>query len=192
MHLNIHLTRQSDDDWALKIKCVDEETFAATLAAFKAAIPSLHRKFDFVQRCWVINGGGNEHLERYLAAMRNLYKADVSFDTQVPPGGERTTADEAEKTNEASQTNPHQKKHHRQERHRGHRPRDLAPAIEILIAEAYDTLYLRPGAPLPLVRAAYRALAKMYHPDAGGDTRKMSEINNAYHLLTAECTERAA
>ncbi|MCL2619377.1 MAG: DnaJ domain-containing protein [Defluviitaleaceae bacterium] len=29
----------------------------------------------------------------------------------------------------------------------------------------------------------YRKLAKQYHPDNGGDTQKMSEVNNEYHEL---------
>ena len=33
------------------------------------------------------------------------------------------------------------------------------------------------------IRRQYRVLAKKYHPDTGGDTEKMEQINNAYKLL---------
>lgn len=51
------------------------------------------------------------------------------------------------------------------------------------VEQAYATLWLRSGAPEPVVRAAYRALAQMYHPDIGGDTALMARINAAYALL---------
>lgn len=50
-------------------------------------------------------------------------------------------------------------------------------------ADAYKTLWLRPGAPQELVRSAYRTLAKLHHPDAGGDTRQMQRINAAFEQL---------
>jgi DnaJ-class molecular chaperone len=33
------------------------------------------------------------------------------------------------------------------------------------------------------IRKQYRYLAKKYHPDVGGDARKMEQINAAYKLL---------
>ncbi|HEU5317658.1 MAG TPA: DnaJ domain-containing protein [Chloroflexota bacterium] len=51
------------------------------------------------------------------------------------------------------------------------------------LARAYTTLWLRPGAPLGVVKAAYRALAQQYHPDAGGDALAMRRLNEAYETL---------
>lgn len=51
------------------------------------------------------------------------------------------------------------------------------------LTRAYAQLWLRPGAPLPVVKAAYRALAAQYHPDAGGDTVAMTRLNDAYETL---------
>ncbi len=48
---------------------------------------------------------------------------------------------------------------------------------------AYAALHLLPSAPPEVVTAAYRALAKKVHPDAGGHTRKMQKLNEAYALL---------
>jgi curved DNA-binding protein CbpA len=44
-------------------------------------------------------------------------------------------------------------------------------------------LWLRPGAPWPVVKAVYRSLAAVHHPDRGGDPVKMQEINAAYAVL---------
>ena len=47
----------------------------------------------------------------------------------------------------------------------------------------YAALYLRPNAPPELVKAAYRTLAVLYHPDKGGDEELMKRVNVAYAQL---------
>ena len=56
------------------------------------------------------------------------------------------------------------------------------------VARAYATLWLRPGAPLAVVKAAFRALAAQYHPDAGGDALAMRRLNDAYETLRRSLT----
>jgi len=52
---------------------------------------------------------------------------------------------------------------------------------------AYSKLYLLPGAPVEVVRAAYKALAMRYHPDRpGGDAQKMRELNEAVAEIVDE------
>ena len=48
---------------------------------------------------------------------------------------------------------------------------------------AYAALHLLPTAPPVLVRAAYRTLATLHHPDRGGDTATMVALNAAYAQL---------
>jgi hypothetical protein len=43
----------------------------------------------------------------------------------------------------------------------------------------YRTLHLLPSAPPPLVEAAYKCLARLSHPDAGGSTEDMQQLNAA-------------
>lgn len=50
-------------------------------------------------------------------------------------------------------------------------------------ADKYAALHLLPTAPPELVKAAYRCLAMLNHPDRGGDTRAMQAINEAYEAL---------
>ncbi len=52
------------------------------------------------------------------------------------------------------------------------------------IASPFQTLYLLPNAPPEVVKASYKALAKIYHPDAQGDGEKMIAINRAFEIIT--------
>jgi hypothetical protein len=54
------------------------------------------------------------------------------------------------------------------------------------IASPYQTLYLLPNAPPEVVKASYKALAKIHHPDARGNSEKMIEINRAFEIITQE------
>jgi len=51
-------------------------------------------------------------------------------------------------------------------------------------ADPFAALYLLPSAPVEVVRAAYRALATIHHPDKGGDVATMQRINAAYAAAT--------
>jgi len=51
--------------------------------------------------------------------------------------------------------------------------------------DPYVTLHLLPSAPPEVVKAAYRALAVLNHPDKGGDEEKMKRLNEAYGRLLA-------
>jgi hypothetical protein len=50
----------------------------------------------------------------------------------------------------------------------------------------HRALYVCQGAPLEVIRAAYKALAKTHHPDAGGDVATMQQLNSAYERLADE------
>jgi hypothetical protein len=47
----------------------------------------------------------------------------------------------------------------------------------------YDTLEILPTARFEVAKAAYRALSMVYHPDQGGDVRKMTALNAAWERL---------
>ncbi len=63
-------------------------------------------------------------------------------------------------------------------------PSQKPPQPPQSIASPSATLYLLPNAPLEVVKASYKALAKIHHPDAQGDSEKMIRINRAYEILT--------
>jgi DnaJ-class molecular chaperone len=55
----------------------------------------------------------------------------------------------------------------------------------------HETLGIAPGASEKEIKAAFKKLAKKYHPDmTGGDEKKFKEINNAYAILTGKEKEQ--
>ncbi len=49
----------------------------------------------------------------------------------------------------------------------------------------FQTLYLLPNAPPEVVKASYKALSKIHHPDVQGDAEKMVEINRAFDAINS-------
>jgi DnaJ-domain-containing protein 1 len=60
----------------------------------------------------------------------------------------------------------------------------LRPLLER--QQALAVLGLPPNATPEQIKRRYRALAKRYHPDRGGDARQMQRIIAAYEILTHE------
>lgn len=51
----------------------------------------------------------------------------------------------------------------------------------------YDTLEIKKGASISMIRAAYRRLARLYHPDkVQGMDNKFQEVKHAYEVLSDE------
>jgi hypothetical protein len=60
--------------------------------------------------------------------------------------------------------------------------------IREMKAAPYRVLGVNPSAEEQVIKAAYKAMAKLFHPDvAGGSNEKMAEINEAYKQI---CQER--
>ena len=49
--------------------------------------------------------------------------------------------------------------------------------------DPYEVLQVRPSADSDVIRAAYRVLARKYHPDHGGDPTQMVALNDAWDVL---------
>ena len=49
--------------------------------------------------------------------------------------------------------------------------------------DLYEVLQIHPRATAEVARAAYRALARIYHPDTGGDGIHMTQLNKAWAVL---------
>ncbi len=52
-----------------------------------------------------------------------------------------------------------------------------------MVQDPYGVLGVSPAASAAEIKAAYRALVKRHHPDAGGDDRYILELNAAWNLL---------
>ncbi len=51
------------------------------------------------------------------------------------------------------------------------------------MSDLYEVLQVSPRAEPEVIRAAYRTLARKYHPDFGGDARRMVRLNEAWDVL---------
>lgn len=51
------------------------------------------------------------------------------------------------------------------------------------VSTDHQTLFVTPDAPKEVIMSAYRALAKLNHPDKGGDVKQMEAINLAYERI---------
>jgi hypothetical protein len=124
---------------------------------------------------WLHLGFGGLARERFYAAVEDL-KAIVPHDARAwDPDGRRWEIDSAFldelKTWEGRWF-------------RATRPQQPRPAAaEHPLANHYTALHLLPSAPVPVVLAAHRALVQLHHPDRGGDTRTMQQINSARDQL---------
>jgi hypothetical protein len=49
--------------------------------------------------------------------------------------------------------------------------------------DPFAVLHLRPTAPVELIEASYRVLARLHHPDCGGSHEAMQAVNGAYAAL---------
>lgn len=54
------------------------------------------------------------------------------------------------------------------------------------VTDPYAVLHLRPTAPQAIIRAAWRELARMLHPDQGGDPEEFLRAKEAYEYLTSQ------
>jgi len=61
--------------------------------------------------------------------------------------------------------------------------RDVAPSAEGPAGDHYAVLGVTPGSSTSEIKAAYRALVKRHHPDAGGDARWILALNAAWEEL---------
>jgi hypothetical protein len=60
------------------------------------------------------------------------------------------------------------------------------PKFEIDDTNPYAALFVLPGAPFEVVRAAYKALVSKYHPDHGGAQEDFLRIQSAYETLSSK------
>jgi hypothetical protein len=66
-----------------------------------------------------------------------------------------------------------------------HRARTHAtPPVTPTGSDPFAVLHLRPTAPRELIDAAYRCLAKLHHPDLGGDPARMRLLTDAHETLS--------
>lgn len=58
-----------------------------------------------------------------------------------------------------------------------------APVNEEISENPFSVLFVTEDAPIEVVKAAYKALVQVHHPDVGGSTAAMTELNQAYEKI---------
>lgn len=77
---------------------------------------------------------------------------------------------------------------HRLNQERQARGREAARRGELNLKSAYDILCLDYPCNATDIKCAYRNMARMYHPDLGGDEEMMKDVNLAYELAMRFCS----
>ncbi len=133
--------------------------FSLCVSTLKSFIPATLRGYTPATRQWFVDEDATTQMRRWLSYAETMTGARVEW-----IGGEAYEDYEAECPPPLNTPPPA-------------RPKALDP---------HATLWLLPGAPPELVRAAFKCLATIYHPDKPtGDEEKMKELNSAYRRLAA-------
>ena len=154
----IIIARDGQQDFHVKLQSGDSYIFKLLLDTLKSFVNPCYRFYDPGTRKWVVGEPATESFRRWLSYARTTFNVQVQW-----IGGEAYADPEAEWTPPPPPRPP--------------RSKALDP---------HATLWLLPGAPPELVRAAFKCLATIYHPDKPtGDEEKMKELNSAYRRLAA-------
>lgn len=179
--LTIYLTRRVDSTIALKISCPDSDIFQSSINALKFLVPAPLRTYNRLAKCWIILSQATLELENYVSTMTSRFSADVI--TEEEQSSE-------EKYEERRQDNSSDASRDKEEEQRGSL---FDRRRKMTLGRAQATLFVTDDAPFEVVQGAYRALAKLHHPDLkGGNEMAMRLINHAYEVLTEESRLRAS
>jgi hypothetical protein len=146
--------KKAADGFSITLKSGDSEDFKNAIGTLKSYIHSSARSYDPQSRQWHVDPDAQTEFDRWLTYLVTVLCARLEWQH-----------DEAKEERRQHQWPP-----------AGYRKR---PTREELCAR----LHLLPDAPPELIKAAYKTLAMKFHPDHGGDTRRMQELNEAFRLL---------
>jgi DnaJ-domain-containing protein 1 len=155
--LTINITREgsSENDYTIRLRSDDRDEFHAAIESLKNYIDAACRSYDPQKKKWHVDEAASDCMHDWLG------HCTITLGAQIEWFGARRT--------EQKRTQPP--------------PREPRTSKPQKLLEACKTLCITPDAPAPVVKAAYRALAQLHHPDAGGKTETMQKINAAYELL---------
>jgi hypothetical protein len=160
-------------------------------------IPSRKRKYDPGLRCWYVLDGDEadvviDALLAYTGGTSHFSEGRPDWITEradwiTTRGWEKKRERQEDDREQRQQRRGRQREHRRGRREQRERNRAGEGSSSGFAPKShgpYAVLNLTNDAPPELVAAAYRALAKLHHPDAGGDEERMKAINNAFEELT--------
>lgn len=153
----IYINEPMQGTYTVRLRSQDPDLFQCLIEELKSSIPPKARRYDPDEKCWWI--AARSLLDLWLEA------ADSYTQVRIVWESDWQSNDDAEYRDNYQAPPPPRRSH------------------RMMRAEAYTVLHLLPTAPPEVVKAAYRTLATLHHPDKGGDVVTMQRINVAYSLL---------
>jgi len=158
----ITIKRDALGDFLVFFQSRSADAFALLVSSIKGLIEPGFRDYRPAQKCWAVDSYAKSSLDEWLKYVQSELPAVKVVWAE---------------TSEA--------KEERQQQHRQHQWPPAGYRKQPTREELCARLHLLPDAPAELIKAAYRELAKLNHPDKGGDTARMQELNEAFRLLAA-------
>jgi hypothetical protein len=169
--------------------------------SIKRQIPKHARSWDKDERCWRVDtywfGNAQQLLPQYFPDMERYYTNRAlkmceelardhereEFDKDGPGGGVEEGPDPPKKSPKKKAKKPKERTGRfvdGEEDHPRRKPRTHTTPTQ---DDHYQVLGVSPEAPDEVVKAAHKALARMYHSDLGGDPKKMAQVNTAFEAI---------
>jgi hypothetical protein len=156
--LIINITREDAraNDYTIRLRSDGRDGFTSAIESLKSYVDASCRSYDPQTKKWHVDEVASAYMHDWLDYCRAHLGAEVEW------FGTRRT-----------------------EKKRTEQPPPPKKVTLVPHVECYRALYLVPGCPPELVKAAYRCLAQIHHPDKGGSSEAMQKINEAYRRLAA-------
>lgn len=176
------------------------------VVSIKRQIPKHARSWDQDERCWRVDtywfGNAQQLLPQYFPDMERHYTNRAvrmcenlardhekeEFDKNGPSGGVKEEPPKKKPKKKPNNTRPKTKERKGQfvddEEPTPQKKRNADHGHKASpLNEHYKVLGVSPDAPDEVIKAAHKALARMYHSDLGGDPKKMAKVNTAFEAI---------
>jgi len=149
--------KKTFDGYHVKLKSSDPTDFNNAIGTLKSYIHASARTYDPQARQWHVDADAETEFDRWLTYLVTVLGARIEWQHDAA----------------------------KEERQRQHQWPPAGYRKQPTREELLKRLHLLPDAPPELIKAAYKTLAMKFHPDHGGDTARMQELNEAFRLLAA-------
>ncbi len=158
--LTVHL-HDGPQTIEVKLSSPDPQVFREALEGFKWWVPAYHRNYNSAWKTWYCKPEAYPQLHEWIKQVREAFGAKIE-------GMEGPWTEYRKPNWQGSYDAPPPRK-----------PRGVESEHE-----AYQVLCLTPAAPPQLIKAAYKTLAVIHHPDVTKDDgENMRRINAAFEVL---------
>lgn len=154
--------RLASGEWLFAFATNDTEAFEWLVKQIKSSVHSTQREWAPEQKCWRISHFGVTQLWQWCPRLR------APMERMAQTGNQQAIHYQRPRQ-QSSQSG--------QSRQQSYARGNVAP---VEVTEAFTALFLLPSAPMPVIKAAFKALANIHHPDHGGTHEQMKRLNLAH------------